>query len=240
MMKVRYLVVDDEPLARKLVISHASRIDTLEFSGEFANALDANYFLRNHQVDLLFLDIEMPEMSGLQFISSLTNPPGVILITAYRNFAPEAFDLDVVDYLLKPVSFERLYKAVKKFLDRKRPASPETKENTEEPFIYIKADRKMHKVMLNDIVLIESLDEYIRIHMKGKILVSRENISAMELKLGSKDFVRIHRSYIISRRYITSISSDGVELAGKMLPFGRTFKMTAMSALGLIGKLPPL
>jgi DNA-binding LytR/AlgR family response regulator len=233
-MKVRCLVIDDEPLARKLIISHISRIDTLELAGEFGDAFAVNNFLRRHTVDLLFLDIEMPEMTGFEFLGSLIDRPAVIVTTAHRNFAPEAFDLDVVDYLLKPISFERLYKAVNKFLERTIQGTKSNIGNEDELFIYVKADRKIHKIFLNTIILIESLDEYIRIHMKDRVLVSRETITTMEAKLDRNFFVRIHRSYIVSRRQITSITSDSVELDGRrMLPFGRTFKAAAMSALGL-------
>lgn len=235
-MKTRYLVVDDEPLARKLIISHASRIDILDMAGECSNAMEANQFLRSHPADLLFLDIQMPEMTGFQFLSTLKNPPAVILTTAHREFALEAFEMDVVDYLLKPISFERFFKSVNKFLDRNPKAIQRSAETETVQFIYIKADRKMHKIPLDEIIYIESLDEYIRVHMKGKVLVSRENISSMEEKLGSRNFVRIHRSFILSIRHITSISADGIDLGGKIFPFGRTYKQNALSTLGVLLK----
>jgi DNA-binding LytR/AlgR family response regulator len=232
-MKFRYLVVDDEPLARKLIISHASRIEVLELAGECTNAVEANNFLNHNSVDLLFLDIQMPHMDGFQLINILKNPPPVILTTAYRDFAPEAFDLDVVDYLLKPISFDRLLKSVNKFLDRKNPTIEKVIQNHDESFIYIKADRKFHKVALDELIYIESLDDYIKVHLKGRTLVSRENISTMEEKLRSKNFVRIHRSFIVSAKYITAISPDGIEINGKICPFGRAYKHGALAALGM-------
>lgn len=238
-MKVRCLVVDDEPLARKLIISHIARIDTLEFIGEFGDAFTVNDFLRHQPADLLFLDIEMPQMNGFEFLGSLTNRPAVIITTAHRNFAPEAFEFDVVDYLLKPISFERLFKSVNKFLDRNPRGAKNIIENEEGLFIYVKADRKIHKIFLDTILFIESLDEYIRIHMKDRVLVSRESITTLESKLDRNHFVRIHRSFIVSRQHITSITSDGVELAGgRIFPFGRTYKMTALASLGLPSKPP--
>ena len=236
-MKVRCLVVDDEPLARKLIISHIARIDMLEFVGEFGDAFAVNAFLRHQRVDLLFLDVEMPQMNGFEFLGSLTNRPAVIITTAHRNFAPEAFEFDVVDYLLKPISFERLFKSVNKLLDRNPRAGKTVIENEDGRFIYVKADRKVHKIFLDTILFIESLDEYIRVHMKGKVLVSRETITTLEGKLDRNYFVRIHRSFIISRRHITSITSDGVELeGGRIFPFGRTYKMAALASLGLPSK----
>ncbi len=232
-MKTRCLVIDDEPLARKLITSHISRIESLELVGEFGDVFAVNNFLQRQSVDLLFLDIQMPEMTGFEFLGSLIDPPAVIITTAHRNFAPEAFELDVVDYLLKPISFERLFKAVNKFAERRAHISKQGNENDEES-LYVKADRKMHRIYLRDIILIESLDEYIRVHMKERVLISRETITSLEGKLDRNHFVRIHRSFIVSRRHISSITSDGVELTGgRILPFGRTFKMAAMSALGL-------
>lgn len=233
-MKLKYLVVDDESLARKLIISHTSKIEGLELASECSNAIEASNFLRNHQVDLIFLDIQMPEIGGLQFIRTLKNPPAVIFTTAFREFAPEAFDLDVIDYLLKPISFDRLLKSVNKFFERRINSSPKVAEDeANKSFIYVKADRKMHKVLVADISYIESLDEYVKVHSQGKVLVSRETISTFEEKLPKNSFVRIHRSFIVSSKLITSVSSDGVEIGGKLLPFGRAYKLKALAELGL-------
>jgi len=233
-MKLKYLVVDDESLARKLIISHTSKIEGLELASECRDAIEASNFLRNHQVDLIFLDIQMPEIDGLQFIRTLKNPPAVIFTTAFREFAPEAFDLDVIDYLLKPISFDRLLKSVNKFFERRINSSPKIDEDEgNKSFIYVKADRKMHKVLIVDITYIESLDEYVKVHTQGKVLVSRETISTFEEKLPKNSFVRIHRSFIVSSKLITSVSSDGVEIGGKLLPFGRAYKLRALAELGL-------
>lgn len=236
-MKYRYLVVDDEPLARKLILSHASCIEGLENAGECNDAIEANNILNHKSVDLIFLDIQMPHIDGLQFLSTLTSRPDVIVTTAFRDFAPEAFDLDVIDYLLKPISIERFIKAVNKFLDRKERTLIKGGDPLSEAFVYIKADRKINKVALSDIVYIESLDDYIKVHLRNKVLISRENISTMEEKLRDHNFVRIHRSFIVSVRYISAISNDGVELNGSIYPFGRAFRHSALSLLGVTGKL---
>lgn len=231
-MTFKYLVVDDEPLARKLVISHASKIEGLEFAGECCDAIEASNLLRLQPVDLIFLDIQMPEIDGFQFIGTLKNPPSIILTTAFRHFAPEAFELDVVDYLLKPIAFERLLKAVNKFFDQKRNTLTTIAGSKEsQNFIYLKADRKMHKISLNDILYIESLDEYIKVHLHGKVLLSRENISTLAEKLPGKSFARIHRSFIVSSRFVSSVSTEGVEINGKVLPFGRAYKLSALAML---------
>jgi DNA-binding LytR/AlgR family response regulator len=236
-MKVRCLIVDDEPLARKLIVSHASKIEGLELVGECSDAIEASNFLRTHQVDLIFLDVQMPEIDGLQFVGTLKNPPAIIFTTAFRDFAPEAFELDVIDYLLKPISFERLLKAVNKFFDRKV-SSPGKVVDTVggDHAIFLKADRKMHKIAVREIIYVESMDEYVKVHLHGKVLVTRENISALEEKLSGQSFVRIHRSFIVSTRYVSSVSSDGVEVGGKLLPFGRAYKLSALAGLGIRSK----
>jgi len=234
MTKFNYIVVDDEPLARKLIMSHAAKVEGLELASECSNALEAGNFLRQHAVDLIFLDIQMPEIDGLQWVDTLRNPPAIILITAFREFAPEAFELDVVDYLLKPVSFERFLKAVNKFFDRTKNITTTVSESNDgEGFIYLKADRKMHKIPIAEIVYIESLDEYVKVHLHGKVLVSRENISTLAEKLSGYSFVRIHRSFIVSTRFISAVSAEGVELHEKELPFGRAYKLAALAALGI-------
>src|SRR5688572_3669527 len=221
-MKFRYLIVDDEPLARKLIATHVAKIEALELVAECSDAIEANNVLRNKSVDLIFLDIQMPEIDGLKFLTTLTNPPAIIVTTAYRDFAPEAFELDVMDYILKPISFERLLKAVNKFFDRKSiSAAKVITDPTTDTFIYLRVDRKMHKIPVSEIMYIESLDEYVKVHVKGKFLITRESISMLENKLPADLFVRIHRSFLISSKAVTSIGSDGVNIAGKILPFGR-------------------
>lgn len=231
-MKYSYLIVDDEPMARKLVASHAAKIDGLLSAGECTNAMEASNILRSKLVDLIFLDIQMPEMSGLQFLHTLKNPPAVILTTAHRDFAPEAFDMSVLDYLLKPISFERFLKAVNKFFEQRvtKPILPvpESEVHT----IYIKADRRIYKLSCTEILYLESLDNYVKVHLKDKVIVTRESISSLEAKLAVHQFVRIHRSFIVNVKSIKSLNGESVEVNGKELPFGRAFKKSALSQLG--------
>lgn len=234
-MKFKYLIVDDEPLARRLIASHVSKIEALELVGECGNAIEAANLLRSKSVDLIFLDIQMPEMTGFQFASTLKNPPAIILTTAFRDYAPEAFDINVVDYLLKPISFERLLKAVNKFFDREtgKNNSVSSVAHDEQRFVHIKADRKIHKVSEEEILYIESLDDYVKVHLKDVILITRENISTLEEKLPYPPFVRIHRSFIINVKWVKTISHEGIEMNGKELPFGRAYKQGAMTQLGV-------
>ncbi len=231
-MKYKYLVIDDEPLARKLIVSHACKVEGLELAGEFGDAIEASNFLHTHRVDLIFLDIQMPEITGLQFISTLKNSPAIILTTAFREFAAEAFDLDVVDYLLKPISFERLLKSVNKFFDRRSGSSTANIQNND-LILHLKADRKIHKIPMMDVLYVESLDEYVKVYTKGKVIITRENISSLDQKLSGNQFVRIHRSFIVSIKAITTISTEGVEVSSKFLPFGRAFKQGALATLGM-------
>ena len=234
-MKFTCIIVDDEPLARKLIAGHVNKIEGLELVGECGNAMEASNLLRSRKVSLIFLDIQMPEITGLQFIGTLKNPPAVILTTAFRDFAPEAFDLDVVDYLLKPISFERTMKAVNRFFDLQSDAATTAPITMAEEFLYLKADRKTHKIRLDEIIYVESLDEYVKVHMSDKWLITWENISSLEQRLPPTLFVRIHRSFIINSRYVTTISAEGIELGKKELPFGRAYKKFAVAALSIRG-----
>lgn len=228
------IIVDDEPLARKLIASHLSRIENLELVQECGTAIEAINFLHKKPVDLIFLDIQMPEVSGFDFIKTLKHSPAIILTTAHRDFAPEAFDLDVIDYILKPVSFERLLKAINKFIDKQKNTFPQPQLTQEqENFIHLKSDRKIYNVPLDEIVYIESLDDYVKVHLTDKVIISRENISTLEGRLPSTQFVRIHRSFLIAMKKITSFSAEGIEVRGKEFPFGRAYKQRALAALGL-------
>ncbi len=230
-MTFKYLIVDDEPFARKLIAAHAGKIEGLELSGQFGNAIEASNHIRSTAVDLVFLDIQMPEIDGLKFISTLKNPPAIIITTAFRDFGPEAFELDVVDYLLKPISFERLLKAVNKFFDRTSTSPAHVVKSQEATYVYLRADRKMHKVELSEILYIESLDEYVKVYLNNKTLITRESISILDQKLPEDQFVRIHRSFLVSIKAVQSIAADGVDVAGKTLPFGRAFKQSALASL---------
>lgn len=239
-MKYRYIVVDDESLARRLLISHASKIEVLELAAECASAIEAINTIRKIDVDLIFLDIQMPALSGLDFIKGLRKPPAIILTTAFRDFAVEAFELDVIDYLLKPISFERFLKAVDRFLENK---GTELSRNSSvsgpaKTMINIKADRKTFPVALEDIIFIESMDDYVKVHLKEKTLVTNENISSLEDRLSPSDFIRIHRSYLISIRQVDSFNSESIDIGGKTLPFGRVYKQTAHGRLRAMNSIP--
>jgi len=176
----------------------------------------------------------MPEMDGLELLKTIKQPPSVIITTAFRNYAPEAFDLDVIDYLLKPIAFERLIKAVNKFFDREALPSKEALSLQEQKeCIYLKEDGKVHQIYIEQILYIESLDEFVRVHLQDGVFTTTENISKLQRKLSSDAFIRIHRSFLVSIKAITCITTEWVEIKGiKKLPFGRTFKQLALARIG--------
>src|SRR6476661_2898286 len=202
--KIKCLVIDDELPARDVLQKHISDVDALELAGSCTNAVEALSFLQSNTVDLLFLDIQMPHILGTNFIRTLKNPPKVIFTTAYRKYAVEGFELDAVDYLLKPISFDRFLKALNKILhinlQNTLPEAGKTDSIKEpaQPFLYFRSDRKMVKVLFNDILYIEGLRDYIKIFTTSKIIVTKHLLATLEEMLPSDTFLRIHRSYIVS------------------------------------------
>lgn len=211
--------------ARKLIVSHAARIEGLELVVECSSAMAAIDQMRSTKVDLMFLDIQMPQVTGLEMLRTMKDLPAIIITTAHRDFAIDAFELDVLDYLVKPISFERFLKATNKYFQSALAVKPVDET------IQIRSDRKIFPVNLSDIVYIESLDDYVKVHVKDRMLITRENISTLEAKLTGHGFVRIHRSYLIAKKYVQSISGESVFINGKELPFGRAFKQSAMRLL---------
>ena len=229
-MSIRCLIVDDEPLARKLLISYVENCQDLTLVAECATAMEARTKLRGEKIDLVFLDIQLPQLSGLQLLQSLQIRPAVIFTTAYRDYAPEAFDVDAIDYLIKPISKERFLKAVDKYYER-FPKNRSGVMNENEDTIFIRADRLQHKVTISAILYVESLDNYVKIVLKDKTIITRETISSLEKRLASPDFVRIHRSFIVNSKNIQTLSQESVRIADKELPLGRAFKQRALSLL---------
>ena len=227
-MKIRCLIVDDEPPALHILASYMESIDSLELAGKCYNAFEAMQVLQQTKVDVLFLDIKMPRLLGTEFIRTLRNPPKVIFTTAYKDFALEAFDLDVVDYLLKPFSLERFIRAVNKITTEKNMIPFSRKENppaSVEAFVYFRVDRKMIKVGLEEIVYIESLKDYIRIvRTVQKPLLVKKSISVAEEMLPANLFIRIHRSFIIALNKVTAYTQTDVEINGLEIPIGKLYK----------------
>lgn len=223
----RCLIVDDEPLASELIRSYAGAVPELNVVGTFNNGLEALAFLRNNAVDLLFLDIQMPRLTGLELIRALSKPPAIIITTAYREFAAEGFDLDVVDYLVKPITLERFLRAVGKVLGhQKEPAVIAPKDD----YVFYKVDRRMVKVFLSEILWIESMKDYIRVFLvNGSSVITLQRISYTEENLPPHLFLRIHRSFIVAKDKVTSFGPNSVFVGAKELPVGKLYKQTVQS-----------
>ena len=229
---IRCLVVDDEPLAREAVITYIEKMPDLVLVDECENTLQAMIVLRTESIDLIFLDIEMPEIDGISFLKQLKNNPGVIFTTAYRNYAVEAFDLDVIDYLLKPISFDRFVMAINKFYERNsHPVSHNEVLKDRPSFINIKANRKTYKVDVKKIEYIESLKDYVKIVCGNESFVTHDSLSNMEGVLMKFGFIRIHNSFLVAIEKIKSFNSESVFLEKKELPISRTFKKYVLSHL---------
>ncbi len=226
-MKYRCLIVDDEPLAIRLIQKHISQIASLEVVATCNSAIKAFEIVNKEQIDLLFLDIKMPNLTGVDFLKSLKNPPKTIFTTAYRDFAIESYDLEAVDYLLKPITFERFFKAVDKFIRLSNTTFPEVqKETVSADYIVVKSGNKHHKIFLKDMVFIESLKDYIQIHLENNTnIVTKYTLADIEKKLMAYNFLRVHRSFIINTAKITAFSSNEIDLnQSNEIPIGASYK----------------
>ena len=234
-MKLRCLLVDDEPPALKVLESHISQINGLEIVAQCKNALEALDVLDHKPVDLLFLDIKMPKILGTDFLKNLSHPPKVIFVTAYRDFAVDGYDLDAVDFLLKPVSFERFLKAitkVKRILGQETINPVSDPKSNPEGFIYLKVDKNMQKVFIDDILYIESWKDYIKVFLTtGKCLLVKQSISSMENMLSDHRFLRVHRSYMVSVDKISGFNNLSVQLQSNEIPIGRLYKQAVMDVI---------
>ena len=224
---IHCIIVDDEPIAREILKNHLQKIETITIVATCKNAIEAFNVINSNKIDVIFLDINMPEISGLSFASSINKNIKIIFTTAYREYAVDGFDLKAVDYLLKPISFERLLQAVNKYLNETIPQISDEKEDfTQEKcdFIFVRSDRKMIKINFSEVYYIESLGDYLKIHLPNRTIITRETITSIEAKLPKNDFLRIHRSYIVSINKIESFTNEFVEVNKKAIPISRSYK----------------
>ncbi len=235
-MALNCIIVDDEPLAVEVLESYVERIAGLNLLASRNNAVQAFDILKEEQVDLIFLDIQMPKLNGIDFLKVLNPAPKVIFTTAYRDYAIESYELNVVDYLLKPIAFDRFLMAVNKAMEDSGPVhetvlEPSINSNQDPPYIFLKADRKMVKIYLKDIIYIESLKDYVRIKTEEKEIISLQKISYLEQKLPEDCFMRIHRSFIVPIKKIKAFSNHSIEVGAKELPIGRNYKEKVLEIL---------
>jgi DNA-binding LytR/AlgR family response regulator len=223
---LKCIIVDDEPLAIEILESYIARIEHLEIAGTFRNAVSAFTFLQTNTVDLIFLDIQMPKLTGIDFLKTLKQPPKVIFTTAYRDYAVDGFELEVVDYLLKPIPFERFLKAVAKVLHKPVTSAtlPSKVESPSESFVYFKVDKKMVKTRMSDILYIESIKDYVKVKTAEKDIITQQKISYLEESLPKDIFLRVHRSFIVNVSKVDAYSATDIELGKHQVPIGRNYK----------------
>lgn len=227
-MKINCLVVDDEPLAAELVATHIAKTPELSLVGTCGNAIEAFSILQREPIDLLFLDIQMPRMTGWDLIKSLPTKPYIVITTAYREYALDGYEFDVLDFLLKPITQERFMKAIDKFHQRKSmpiELPPSVGDSYDQAYKYFKVNREMKKVFLKDILYIESLKDYVRIKTDKESLITYQRISYLEEKLPEDKFLRVHKSFIVAVDKIASLGSNTVKIKDKEIPIGRNYKM---------------
>jgi DNA-binding LytR/AlgR family response regulator len=223
-MKIKCIIVDDEPFARKGIAEYVSEIDFLDLKTQCGNALDANKILGQEKIDLIFLDIHMPGLSGLELLESLKSPPMAILISAYPEYAIDGFNLDVIDYLLKPVSFERFLKACNKARDYFNTQQPLNPSTPTENYFFVKAENKIEKVLFDEILYVKALQNYVEIHLENKRLIAYLTFKNIETFLPSGQFVKVHKSYIVSVQEIKSIEGNYLQVGKQRIPISRQNK----------------
>ncbi|KAA3438352.1 LytR/AlgR family response regulator transcription factor [Rufibacter hautae] len=234
-MQLTCLAIDDEPLALDIMRSYIGKIPFLQLVQTCSSALEAMAVLQRQPVDLLFLDIEMPEITGVQFVQSLSHRPAVIFTTAYPQYALDGFTLDAVDYLLKPIPFDRFFKAVNKVYERAQlqaatpsPSLPVLPQTDTEDFIFVKADYKTLRVNLKDILFIEGLKDYVIIHTVSRKIITLLSMNKIMEKIPEQDFARVHRSYIVSLAHIESIEKGRLKIKDQEIPIGDSYKEVFM------------
>ncbi len=233
-MSFKCLIIDDEELARELIETHLSQLANFEIVASCASAIEAHEVLQKEKVDLLFLDIEMPVLKGTDFFKNLTQKPKVIFTTAYRDYAIEGFELSAVDYLLKPIVFERFFKAIEKFIESVKPTSTlksEVKNDISGDYIFVQSNKKNIKILFDDINYIESIKDYIRIHLKDtSTIIIKHGITAFSKKLDAR-FLRVHRSYIVNSKKITAFTKQDIEIEKIEIPIGDYYKSDILKKL---------
>lgn len=224
MMNIRCLIIDDEPSSQNVLKSFIQKIDYLEYVDVCNNALEALEFLKNNPIDLLFLDINMPHLSGIDFYKSLKNPPKVIFTTAYSAYALEGFELDAVDYLLKPFSFERFLKAVSKVKEL---------NDYKIEYVFIKSDKKIHQLKIDDIYFIESLGDYIKVHLKNNLLITYKPLKLIYNSLPKSTFIQVHKSFIVNKNKLDYLEGNVVSINSNKIPLGEKYKKEFLDRFNL-------
>lgn len=234
-MKIKCVIIDDEPLAISVIENHLKNFDHIEIVATFNNPLKAYGILEQEKVDVIFLDINMPQMTGFAFIENLNYKPLIVITTAYREYAVKSFELDVLDYLVKPIPFNRFLKTVNKVYQHIYISNTTADKNLkQEPHIFLKVNKKLIKINLNDILYIESLKDYIKVITNIGDYVVHKSLSAITEELPQSNFIRVHRSYSISINKIEALEGNTIEIANRKIPIGRNYlKLTKERILNI-------
>ncbi|MEE9439013.1 MAG: LytTR family DNA-binding domain-containing protein [Saprospiraceae bacterium] len=225
---IKAIIVDDEPLALDVLENYISQLPEIDLVKRCENAIEANEALKNNDIDLMFLDIQMPQITGIEFLKSLPNPPAVIFTTAYPDFAVEGFELNALDYLLKPISIDRFMKAVNKVSDKTESTAPFTSSEMKGDFFFVKADKKLIKVNFDEIIYIEGLKDYVIIRQEAGRVITLQTMKSLEKKLPDHIFRRVHRSYIVNINKIKAVVGNMLEVVEKgqtkHIPIGKNYR----------------
>ena len=229
---IKCIIVEDETLAREVIQSHLQKVNSFELIGSYRNALEAMEALNTKEVDVIFLDIRLPGMSGLHFLHFLADPPLIVLTTAYPEYALESYEFNVIDYLLKPISFERFSKAINKIIDGRLFSRVNKEERTPMDHIFIKSGSKFFKINFSEIMYVQGMKDYLKIHTTDFTLVTHQTMNDMEKILPARQFIRVHKSYIVATTYIKSIYGNSIELGKATIPIGNNYKEKVMNFIG--------
>lgn len=227
MKKMRCIIADDEPIARKILREFVEQVPFLEFAGEFENALKTEAFLQHQKADILFLDIEMPKLSGVQYLKKATLEPLVILTTAFPEYALEGYELDIIDYLVKPIAFSRFLKAVQKAKEY----AALRNASTPDPFaswLFVRSEKRIEKIELKSILYIESMGNYVNIYTENKRIIAYLTLKGLESQLPAHEFIKIHQSFLVSFSQINAIEGNQVRVGDKILPISRNYRDAVM------------
>lgn len=222
---IHYAIIDDEPIAHRIIEGYSGNLSHFKKAGNCYNAFEAMELLNKQKIDLLFLDINMPKLSGFNFLKTLKNPPKIIVTTAYAEFALEGYELNISDYLLKPFSFDRFIKAINKtFGDKAEKNSNPSFSRVNQTRFFIKGDKKHHQVSSDEILFVEAYGNYTKLYLKDEMLVSHEKISSFENLLPETDFIRVHKSFVVALSKIKSIEGNRIYIGNHKIPIGQTYK----------------
>ena len=225
MNKYKCYILDDEPLAIKVIEQHLSKFDQFEICGSSTSPIAALTSIKSLQPELLFLDIKMPDITGLDLIEILHFKPAIVITTAFRNYAVESFELNVLDYLVKPIPFKRFTKTIEKFLERQAPI---TEEEASANYLFVKSERKRVRILFGDILYVEGVKDYVKIVLTDKTILTKVSIGNFQKQLPASSFIRVHKSFIVAQNKITAYTATDVEIGRKEIPIGRMFKEAFM------------